>query len=179
VGVKSTLLVDNDKLIAAAKDELNLVLSFFSRVEARSSVVLAIDTGMGAFLLGSAPPLHSFSIWMWITGGVTIACLGVSVGFLYWGSSPQLKGGEESLVYFGEIAKRTEHKFIEDFSAQSEKHYANDLLAQAWRNSRILGVKFLCLKWAFRFMAFSILPWLVSLALFASYSGTHSTLLKL
>jgi hypothetical protein len=170
--------VDNDKLITAAKDELNLVLSFFPRVESRSSVVLAIDTGMGAFLVGSAPPLHLFCLWMWITGGLTIACLAVSVGFLSWGSSPQLKGGEGSLVYFGEISKRTEYKLIEEFSAQSEKHYANELLSQAWRNANILGVKFFCLKWAFRFMAFSILPWLVRLALFASYSGMHSTLFR-
>ena len=117
-------------------------------------------------------------MWMGITSGATIVLLGVSIIFLYFGSAPNLKGGEGSLVYFGEIAQFREHKFIEDFKAQSEIAYANDLLAQAWRNAKILGIKFHCLKWAFRFMAFAIVPWLVSLALFASYSGTHTTLLK-
>jgi hypothetical protein len=171
-------IVESDKLISAAQNELQLVLGFFSRVESRSSVVLAIDTGMAAFLIGSAPPLHSLDRWMAIGSGATIVLLGMSIIFLYFGSAPNLKGGEGSLVYFGEISRLREHKFIEDFAKQSEETYAKDLLAQAWRNARILGIKFHCLKWAFRFMAFAIAPWLVSLALFASYSGTHTTLLK-
>jgi hypothetical protein len=170
--------LENERLTSAARDELNLVLSFFSRVESRSSVVLAIDTGMGAFLVGSAPPLHSFCKWMAIASGATLLLLGVSVVFLYFGSAPNLKGGEGSLVYFGEISKSREQKFVDDFAAQSEATYARDLLAQTWRNAKILGIKFHCLKWAFRFMAFAIIPWLVSLALFASYGGTHTTMLK-
>jgi hypothetical protein len=170
--------VDSEKLISACKDELQLVLGFFSRVESRSSVVLAIDTGMAAFLAGSAPPMHSFSLWMMIASTTTMLSLGVSIIFLYFGSAPNLKGGEESLVYFAEIAKHREHKFIEDFKAQSEEDFANDLLGQAWRNAKILSVKFHCLKWAFRFMAFAITPWLVSLALFASYTGTHTTFFR-
>jgi hypothetical protein len=172
------LIVEDDKLISACKDELQLVLSFFSRVESRSSVVLAIDTGMAAFLAGNAPPMHSFSLWMMIASIGTLVLLGVSIVFLYFGSAPNLKGGEESLVYFAEISKHREHKFIEDFKAQSEVDYANDLLGQAWRNAKILNVKFYCLKWAFRFMAFAITPWLVSLALFASYTGTHTTFFR-
>ena len=171
-------IVETERLINAARDELNLVLSFFSRVESRSSVVLAIDTGMAGFLVASAPPLHAFYKWMWITSVTTMVLLAASVIFLYFGSAPDLKGGEGSLVYFGEISKLREHAFIESFRGQSERDYTNDLLAQAWRNAKIVGVKFLCLKWAFRFMAFAIVPWVVSLALFASYSGTHTTLLK-
>lgn len=170
--------VESEKLISACKDELQLVLGFFSRVDSRSSVVLAIDTGMAAFLAGSAPPMHSFSAWMVIASIATILLLGVSIVFLYFGSAPNLKGGEESLVYFAEIAKHREHKFIEDFKAQSEEDYANDLLGQAWRNAKILSIKFHCLKWAFRFMAFAIAPWLVSLALFASFTGTHTTFFR-
>jgi hypothetical protein len=169
--------VEGEKLISACKDELQLVLSFFSRVESRSSVVLAIDTGMAAFLVGNAPPVRSFSVLMTIMSIATLVLLGVSIVFLYVGSAPNLKGGEESLVYFAEISKHREHKFIEDFAAQSEREYANDLLGQAWRNAKILSIKFHCLKWAFRFMAFAITPWLISLGFFASYAGAHTTFL--
>jgi hypothetical protein len=165
--------VESTKLISAAKDELQLVLSFFSRAESRSSVILAIDTGMAGFLLSRAPAPDLFTCWMMVAGITTMVLLAGSITFLYFGNAPNLKGGEGSLVYFGEISKLREHKFIEAFSAQSERDYANDLLAQAWRNSKILGIKFLCLKWAFRLMAFSIMPWLVSLSLFASYSVAH------
>lgn len=171
--------MDNDKLITASKDQLQLVLSFFARVESKSSVVLAIDTAMAAFLAGNAPPLGCFSKWMSWSSGVTILLLAASIAMLYRGGFPNLKGGESSLVYFREIAKLREHDFIEKFSAQSEKHYANDLLSQAWRNSEILSIKFDSLKLAFTFMALAIVPWIVTIGLFAAYnSATHPTLFK-
>jgi hypothetical protein len=170
--------VESEKLISACKDELQLVLGFFSRVESRSSVVLAIDTGMAGFLLSSAPPIRSFSTWMAITGCVTVGLLGMSIAMLYRGGFPNLSGGEGSLVYFREIAKRTENKFIEEFREQSEKDYSSDLLGQVWRNSKILTVKFDCLKYAFLFMALAIVPWIASLAMFASYNVSHTSLFR-
>jgi hypothetical protein len=132
--------VDNDKLIAACKDELQLVLSFFPRVESKFSVILAIDTGMTGFLAANAPPFSAYSLWMLLSSGTTILLLATSIAMLYRGSFPNLSGGESSLVYFREIAKRTEHHFIEEFSAQNEKRYATDLLGQVWRNSQILSI---------------------------------------
>ncbi len=167
-------VVDNDKLIAASKDELQLVLSFFPRVESKFSVILAIDTGMIGFLAANAPPFRAFSTWMLLSNGATVLLLAASLALLYRGSFPNLKGGESSLVYFREIAKRREHHFIETFSAQTEKQYGHDLLAQVWRNSEILTVKYDSLKLAFTFLALAILPWIVTLALFAAYNGgTH------
>jgi hypothetical protein len=169
--------VDSDKLIAASKDELQLVLSFFPRVESKFSVILAIDTGMTGFLAANAPPFSAFSKWMLVSSGATILLLAASIAMLYRGSFPNLSGGQSSLVYFREIAKRTEHRFVEEFSAQNEKHYANDLLGQVWRNAQILTIKFDCLKLAFTFLAIAIVPWIVSLVLFAAYNGgTHPTL---
>lgn len=170
--------MDNEELITACKDELNLVLSFFPRVESRSSVVLAIDTGMVAFLATNAPPLSALSKCMSIASVVTVLLLSASFAMLYRGSFPTLKGGDASLVYFREIAKHREHDFIEKFSAQNNKHYAHDLLGQAWRNAQILSIKFDCLKWAFTLMALAIPPWIVSIVLFASYGAAHSTLFK-
>jgi len=169
--------VDNENLTTASKDVLQLVLSFFSRVESKFSVILAIDTGMIGFLAANAPPFAAFSRWMLLLSAATVLLLAVSVAMLYRGSFPNLKGGESSLIYFREIAKRREHQFIEEFSAQSEKHYGHDLLAQVWRNSQILTVKYDSLKLAFTFLALAIVPWIVTLALFAAYNGgTHPTL---
>ena len=173
-----TVIVESTKLISAARDELQLVLSFFSHVENRSSVVLAIDTSMAGFLLGSAPPIHAFSCRMAISSVLTLVLIGVSIVFLYFGSAPNLKGGQGSLVYFAEIAKRREAKFIDEFKKQTDAAYADDLLGQVWRNASILSTKFFCLKWAFRFMAFAITPWLVSLAFFASYTSSHASFFR-
>jgi hypothetical protein len=41
-----------------------------------------------------------------------------------------LIGGHDSLIYFREIAKRTETAFIEQFQQQSDEAYVKDMLAQ-------------------------------------------------
>lgn len=169
--------MDNEKLTAASKDVLQLVLGFFPRVESKFSVILAIDTGMIGFLAANAPPFTAFSKWMLLSTAATVLLFAASIAMLYRGSFPNLKGGESSLVYFREIAKRREHHFIEEFSAQNEKQYGHDLLAQVWRNSQILTVKFDSLKLAFTFLALAIVPWIVTLTLFAAYNGgTHPSL---
>jgi hypothetical protein len=160
-----------EDLHAASKDQLNLVLSFFSRVESKLSVVLAVDTGMLAVLGADAPPLKILSLPMAIFAVATVLLLAASVCFLYRGAFPALKGGHGSLVYFREIANRTEHKFIEEFKHQTDEQYANDLLGQTWRNAEILKIKFDSLKAAFALLALALIPWVVSLALFAATSS--------
>src|ERR1700686_68187 len=154
-----------DKATSASREQLNLVLSFFSRVESKSSVLLAIDTSMLGFLATKAPQWREFSLWMAVSTVLALLLLGASIVALYRGAFPQLSGGHGSLIYFREIANRTEHRFVEEFKAQNEEQYANDLLAQAWRNSEILRTKFDCLKSAFILMALAMLPWVVAIAL--------------
>jgi hypothetical protein len=168
-----------ENLPAAAKDELNLVLSFFSRVDAKLSVVLAIDTGMLAVMGTDAPPLKDLTWAMLAVGLVALVLLGASIFFLYRGAFPSLKGGNASLVYFREIAGRTEHQFIQDFKQQPDDDYANDILGQVWRNSEILKAKFDALRIAFTLLAVAIIPWLVTLMLFAASTSTNrSTLFR-
>jgi hypothetical protein len=164
-----------ENLYPASKDLLNLVLSFFSRVDAKLSVVLAVDTAMLAVLAADAPPVKAFSVLIIIFASITILLLGMSIIFLYRGSFPSLKGGHASLIYFREIAGRTEHKFIEQFKAQTEEQVVGDLLGQVWRNSEILKIKFDSLKVAFTLLALAIIPWLVSLALFATFNNPAKT----
>ena len=92
---------------------------------------------------------------------------GLSLWRLYQGSFPQLEGGNDSLIYFREIAKRTEVQFVEEFNKIFADTLAKDLSGQVWRNSQILSQKFDHLVWAYRFMGFSVIPWVAALALFA------------
>lgn len=159
----------SENLYNASKDQLNLVLSFFSRVDSKLSVVLALDTGMLAVLAADAPPMKALTWPMMVFAGLAILLLGASVVFLYRGAFPQLSGGNSSLVYFREIAGRTEHAFIEQFKARDEAQHINDLLGQVWRNSTVLKAKFSALKIAFILLAIALIPWLIALALFAAY----------
>lgn len=151
-------------------------MGFFGRVESKASVVLALDTGMLAVLAANVPSPKYFE-WKMIFAIVPVILIGVSYWFLFRISFPDLKGGTSSLIYFREIAKRTEHKFIEEFKALDESAYINDLLGQVWRNSEILSKKFDLLRAAFVLMLWAVIPWLVSVALFALKNNEPSHLL--
>ncbi|MBZ5528003.1 MAG: DUF5706 domain-containing protein [Acidobacteriia bacterium] len=155
-------------LPGVARDQLNLVLNFFSRVDAKASMVLAVDTAMAGYLAGRMPSLKTMPYWQTLIPLSAFLLIGNSIWNLYKGAFPNLQGGNLSLVYFREIAKRTEAKFIDEFLAQDETSYVKDVLGQVWRNSEILTEKFKHLKVAFIFMALAVLPWVVSLASFAA-----------
>ncbi len=169
--------MDEANLLQSARDELGRVLGFFHRVDAKASVVLAVDTGMLGFLAAKIPPLNTL-FWWEITIAVAATLLpAASLWYLYKGAFPRLEGGSMSLVYFREIAKRTETNFIDEFMKQSTDDHIKDLLGQTWRNSEILKEKFDYLKTAFIFLALAILPWVVTLALFTLKAASLKTAL--
>jgi|ERR1700734_2149344 len=164
--------MEHHDLFEVASDQLDRVLGFFPRVDAKASVVLAVNTGMLAFLAAKVPPLDMLAWWEIAAPILTILLLGISLWHLYKVSFPNLAGGHMSLVYFSEIALRTEAKFIEEFKKQSESDLANEFLAQVWRNSQILKEKFHSQKLAFVFLATAIPPWVISLVLFTLKTAT-------
>ena len=157
-----------EELLRAARDQLNLILTFFARVETKLSVVLGVDLAMLGFLASRFPGTAAVDDVGWIAAAAFVVLNAVSLINLYIASAPQLDGGHGSLVYFKEIAKRTELAFADEFTGLSTKTLARDVLGQVWRNSQILKVKFDRLVWAYRCMAFAILPWIVALVLFVA-----------
>src|SRR5438128_2399521 len=142
-----------EDLLRAARDQLNLILTFFARVETKLSVVLGVDLAMLGFLASKFPGTAAMDDWGWIAAGGFVVLDALSLINLYIASAPQLEGGHDSLVYFKEIAKRTELAYADVFTGLSAQALARDVLGQVWRNSQILKVKFDRLVWAYRFMA--------------------------
>ncbi len=138
--------------------------------------MLAIDLSALALLASNAPPLKALDGWS-ILGVVAIVLIGLSLYHLYKCAFPRLDGGPLSLIYFREIASRTDKEFTKAFMEQDEEAYLSDLLSQIWRNSEILTQKFTHLNHAFTFLALSVIPWLVSLFIFVS-RNTQSLLAK-
>lgn len=142
-----------------ARKQLDLVLGFFGRVDAKASFVFAMDTGLLALLAVNAR-LEDVSTWFLIGPAIlALALIIASLYFVYRCSFPYLKGGTASLVYFREIARRTEARFVEEFVNQSDEDHARDVLGQVWRNSEILKLKFDAIKIAFILTAISLIPW--------------------
>jgi len=166
--------MDQKSALDAGKSTLNLVLSFFPRVDAKASAVFAIDTGMLGYLAAHIPPLASLRWWEFPVPLAAFVLTGLSLKHLYGVAFPNLKGGSGSLIYFSEISKRREAKFVDEFLAQSEPEHLKDVLGQTWRNSEILAEKFRDLNWAFIFMISSIPPWVMALAEFSVRVRTTS-----
>ncbi len=160
-----------DDLLQSASEQLDRILGFFPRVDAKGSALLAIDTAMLGFLAAKIPPPTGLSWWEIAIPLVAALLIAESLYNLYKGAFPQLKGGHGSLIYFREIGKRTEARFIDEFGSRTEEEHVSDLLGQVWRNSEILKDKFDRLNRAFIFLALSIPPWVAALVIFTIKSA--------
>jgi|SRR5579862_4912516 len=150
-----------------AEKQLDRVLGFLPRVDAKSSFLFAIDTGLLA-LLALNLTQDDFRYWFLILPAIiAVVLISASLYFVYRSSFPSLKGGTHSLIYFREIAGLTEAKFIDEFNAQNDDALSRDLLGQVWRNSEILKMKYDAVKVAYVLTAFSLIPWALFLALAA------------
>jgi pycsar effector protein len=146
-----------------ATKHLDRILGFFARVEAKASFLFAMDTGLLA-LLALNVRVGDAQIWYLVApAALSLVLLLASLYFVYRCTFPHLTGGSASLIYFREIARRTEAKFIEEFLVQEESSHTRDLLGQVWRNSEILKLKFEAMKIAFVLTAVALIPWTIFL----------------
>jgi len=150
--------------LGAASEQLDRVLGFFSRVDAKVTALFAVDTGMLALLALNAKADDVQFWYICLSNVIAIGALAVSLYFLYQANSPRLEGGTKSLIYFREIAGMTEANYIDEMQKCDEERYTKELLAQVWRNSEILTHKFDCLKYALWSTAASLPAWLIALS---------------
>src|SRR5690349_21844142 len=106
--------------IKRGEDLLTKILSFYPRADARGSTLLAVNTGLLALLSANTPPLRHFQEWYMFLPIVPIILIGISFWHLYRSAFPQLEGGHSSVIYFREIARRTESNYINEFKALSD-----------------------------------------------------------
>jgi hypothetical protein len=152
-----------------AKDHLNLLLSFFPRVDSSIAVLVGLEVAMLGYL---APQVRGSAAWLtaeWVglmSLFVAVASLTFSFAMLFRAAFPRLDGGSGSLVYFREIAKRPAAQFSEEYNAVRAPELLQDLIGQIWRNSEILTMKYNRLKTAFIWLAVGIPFWLIALNCF-------------
>lgn len=150
-----------------AEKLLNLVLGFFPRVDTKASFLFALDSALLGFLAINVRP-EDFRTWFLVLpGAAAVLVIAAGLWFVFHCSFPVLKGGAESVIYFREIARRTEASFIHEFTKLNDEDHTRDLLGQVWRNSEILTIKYSAIKTAFILTGIALLPWTAFLALAA------------
>ena len=143
----------------AAHNELTRVLGFFARVDSKATALFAIGGGMVGVMALNLRLEHFANPWLAFPVILAVGGVAFAMIELYRCSFPNLEGGERSLIYFREIGARTEADYIRDFYTLTDEAYARELLAQNWRNSKILRMKFDRLKVAFVTIALTLIPW--------------------
>jgi hypothetical protein len=150
-----------------AWDRLQHVLASFDRVDTKLSVVLGVNIALLGVLTTQMESLKEISILGWAAIGIYAVLSAFSCLFLYRGSFPQLHGGEGSLIYFAQIAKRAPATFATEFRGQTPEFLLEDVLEQLRNNAAIATAKYRYLCLAYRLMAWSLVPWVAALASFA------------
>ena len=120
-----------------------------------------------AVFTANIPPLKTIQFNDLIALGFFLLII-LSLYHLYKCAFPNLEGGYTSLIYFREIASKSQLKYAETFKAQTEEFYLEDLIEQVWRNSEILKEKYHHIKYAFIFLLLSLIFWLPVLIKFIS-----------
>ncbi|MEE4212039.1 MAG: Pycsar system effector family protein [Parvularcula sp.] len=145
--------------------QLDRVLGFFPRVEARINALFGVNT---LILIIAALNVSAGDLQLWyvtIPGSLLLVGLIVSYYHLFRANFPDDNGGEKSLIFFKEIQKRTEANYIAEFLECSEATLRNDLLGQIWRNSCIVCEKYRRVKLAIIACAISVAPFVVFLVI--------------
>ncbi|MEO7323226.1 MAG: Pycsar system effector family protein [Dokdonella sp.] len=161
--------VEDEKRVATAWNQLNLVLSFFTRIDTKLSVVLGLDLGMLAVLFTRIPRVKEVTTLQWVFAVPFFVAIGTSLFHLYRGSFPHLLGGTTSLVFFRRIGAMQESEFLRACRTRSSTELAEDLFEQVWRNSKILTIKFESLQRAHHALILASIPWLGALGLLATF----------
>lgn len=165
--------MDEDERIRIAESNLSRLLDWVGRIDAKSSVVLGINTAMLGALAALAPSPH-----LWTIHTTLLATLGTlfqiaSLCFVYFVNYPQTKGPATSLNFFGGIANRSFREYNDAFMKLSASDHLSDVLEQCHRNAEIVSRKFSALKWAYRTLLIGVIPWMVCLYCFRTVADPH------
>lgn len=159
------------KDIDVIQRQLDRVLGFFPRVEARINGLFGVNT---LILVIAAVNLSAGDLSLWyVTAPGVLLVVGLLVSYyhLFKANFPDDNGGEDSLVFFKRIHQRTEADYIAEFLACDEAKFLNDLLEQIWRNACILCVKYTRVKRAILATTISVAPFIVFLITTATVHG--------
>ncbi len=116
--------------ITTIEAQLDRVLGFFPRVEARINGLFGVNT---LILVVCALNISVSDLQLWyvtIPGTAAVLALVMSYVFLFRANFPEVRGGAGSLIFFAEIQKGTETGYFDQVLACSEDDFRKDMIGQ-------------------------------------------------
>lgn len=157
-----------EERIRIAESNLGRLLDWIGRIDAKSSVILGVNTAMLGVLAGLAPKPQCWSRQTILLAGLGALFPIASLCCVYFVNYPQTKGPATSLNFFGGIARRSFREYSEACMKVSAPEHLSDVLEQCHRNSEIVNQKFSWLRWAYRTLLIGVIPWVICLYYFRS-----------
>ena len=75
-------------------------------------------------------------------------------------------GSKGSVIYFDSVRRVSLRSYRRQVRRLTDETYFSDLIEQSYRNAKIAGVKFRCMRTAMTFWIMAVIPWGVTLYLF-------------
>ena len=144
--------------------QLDRVQSFVPRIDTRVASVFGIAAAQVAITVVNLTIDDLKRWWVVVPLAAFLFLIANAIWSLYRCTHPSLKGGNGSLIYFGEIAKLREAEYLDRAGQVTEESFRQDLLGQIWRNSEIVTEKYKYLRRASTSVMAAILPWTLVLA---------------
>ena len=149
--------------IKEAENVLTILLDWIGRYDNRSALLFTLDLAMiGTLALKITYSAHSF---YGLLNAIAFTLLGISIIASSITIFPRLKGPQNSLIYFGSIAKMEKGEFKDKFVDRTKTVYLDDLLAQCHVNAKILDFKFRVFRISLSVTMVAIVFWSLSLYL--------------
>ncbi|HYQ23981.1 Pycsar system effector family protein [Stenotrophomonas sp.] len=142
---------------------LQVILSFFPRVDAMLAVLLGVNTAMAGVLFSKWPGAAGADGWIVITTICFALFSALCYLAIYRAAFPNLEPAGKSTIFFGDVAKLSAPEYSRLLLDVSDRELALEIAHQVWRNSSILMIKYGFLRNAFGWLLASIAPWVVSL----------------
>jgi len=155
-----------------AEKNLDRLLAWIGRHDARTNFVFGINTALAGFLFNVSPSFKYWSNATFIVVAITAIFLLCSFVHIIRGFAPKVSPPKDSLIFFQAISLKTETRFRKECKKQQYEEYLDDLLSQCHINSLILARKFFHLKNSLRCTTLSIPFWLSSIFLLSTTNET-------
>ena len=158
-------MVTTEQRIKILESSLDRLLSWINSANSATNFLFTITTAMLGVIALLASDIKNWSVGSFVITVITTILLLTSLLMSLLIYFPRTKGPEDSLIFFGGIAKKEIGQFEEAILELKEKDYITDLIHQCHRNAEIAFVKYTWFKRAMLLLFLSALPWVISVYL--------------
>lgn len=163
--------VSEQELRALASFLFNLIEAQITRADTKAGLVIAADavfitvsllfTRHGALLSLFAPeaPLAERVLSLLTLVMFALLFLSMLYGLLAARPSLRVKGGSETLFFFGRIAQFSHRQFLDEFAKQTMSQQHESLLTEAYNTALIARLKFKRVRYSIDFLLGALFVW--------------------